>query len=496
MPDDHHAARLAAAIAGRQDGVISLRQLRWAGVSTRTLRRWVERGRIYRVGWRAYAFVPRVTDRGVVFAALLGAGGDRHLAREPTLLGAEEAAVRATLLDPHIVLSHYTALRLQGVCASAVTPVDVTFVGGVVRPRVAGVRGHRTRNLETADLRHVRGLPVTAVARALVEVAPRTPADRLRRLIREAQVLGALPPEELAAACSRLAGHPGVAVLAASDRDLAVRLTGDSPLAGDLAVFLERQTALAPWTPQHPVTLGRHVYRLDFARPDLRMAVEADGAGAHEGTQGRTSDARRDAEMLAHGWVTVRVTADRLRREPEPLGATLETIALQRGWRPGTREGRPASVPGPPSGIRARAPVRPSVTSPSGAPDGGALPCIRSGASPARPSIPTPPEPRMVNFSNLSKLADKAKSMAGQHNSKIDQAIDKGVKAADKATKGKYGDTLSSNAEKLKGAVDKVADKPGGANAPGTVDSTAVPAPAPDAKSGPVPDPDAPKGPR
>lgn len=102
----------------------------------------------------------------------------------------------------------------------------------------------------------------------------------------------------------------------------------------------------------------------------------------------------------------------------------------------------------------------------------------------------------MVNFSNLSKLADKAKSMAGQHNSKIDQAIDKGVKAADKATKGKYGDTLSSNAEKLKGAVDKVADKPGGANAPGTVDSTAVPAPAPDAKSGPVPDPDAPKGPR
>lgn len=104
----------------------------------------------------------------------------------------------------------------------------------------------------------------------------------------------------------------------------------------------------------------------------------------------------------------------------------------------------------------------------------------------------------MANLSNLSKLAKKAKQLAGQHNDKIDQAIDKGVQAADKATKGKYGDKLSSNAEKLKGAVDKAADKPAGAHRPGTVDSTAVPAPdpAPSASGAPVLDPDAPKGPR
>ena len=108
----------------------------------------------------------------------------------------------------------------------------------------------------------------------------------------------------------------------------------------------------------------------------------------------------------------------------------------------------------------------------------------------------------MVDFSNLSKLAGKAKDLAGQHNDKIDQAIDKGVLAADRATKGKYGDQLSQNAEKLKGAVDKVADKP---TAPGTPsgtgpgaatpagDVTPAPAPAPNTTGDAVPDPNAPK---
>lgn len=109
----------------------------------------------------------------------------------------------------------------------------------------------------------------------------------------------------------------------------------------------------------------------------------------------------------------------------------------------------------------------------------------------------------MVNLRNLSKLADRAKSLAGQHNAKIDQAIDKGVQAADKATKGKYGDKLTTNADKLKGAVDRVADKPtapGGTAGTGpgssSVADAPAPAPPPAAADAPVQDPDAPKGTR
>ncbi|MEV4422004.1 antitoxin [Patulibacter sp. NPDC049589] len=96
----------------------------------------------------------------------------------------------------------------------------------------------------------------------------------------------------------------------------------------------------------------------------------------------------------------------------------------------------------------------------------------------------------MVNFRNLSKLAGKAKNLAGQHNDKIDQAIDKSVKAADKATKGKYGDKLTAKAEKLKGAVDKVSDKPATETSTGSKPTTPAAAAPGDA---PVPDPDAPK---
>lgn len=112
---------------------------------------------------------------------------------------------------------------------------------------------------------------------------------------------------------------------------------------------------------------------------------------------------------------------------------------------------------------------------------------------------------------NLSKLAAKAKNLAGQHGDKIDQAIDKGAQAADKATKGKYGDRLTDGAGKLKGAVAGVADKPAPAGGvtpvadttagtgPGPVATpastpTPAPAPVPTADGGPTPDPDAPKG--
>jgi hypothetical protein len=117
----------------------------------------------------------------------------------------------------------------------------------------------------------------------------------------------------------------------------------------------------------------------------------------------------------------------------------------------------------------------------------------------------------MVNFRNLSKLADKAKDLAGQHGDKIDQAIDRSVQAADKATKGKYGDRLAGGADKLKGAVAGAADKPARAGGVTPIaDTTAgtgpgpaakpagdvAPAPAPvvNADGSPTPDPDAPKG--
>ncbi|MGX6447784.1 antitoxin, partial [Patulibacter sp. S7RM1-6] len=81
----------------------------------------------------------------------------------------------------------------------------------------------------------------------------------------------------------------------------------------------------------------------------------------------------------------------------------------------------------------------------------------------------------MVDF---NKLVGKAKGLAGQHGDKIDQAIDRGVAAVDKATKGKHSDKLTGGAEKLKQAVDRAGAEGDATQAtPSGAGGTTAPAP-------------------
>lgn len=333
MGSDHCPDRLIAEIAAHQHGVMSGRQMQWAGLTADTVGRRVRRARIFRIGWMSYSFLPTVDERGTAVAALLSAGADRHLDDGPSAGSTPDDARYATRFDGAVVLSHWSSLRLQRVAPSqALLPVDVTVVGRGVRPRSTGLRGHRLSRLAPSDVVLVEGMPCTTAARAILDIAPSTGHDRLRRLIREAQFLGLLDEDVLTATCARIPWHAGVRALADADPDLRLRLTGDSPLAGDLGVFLEHQTALGPWVPQHPVVVAGHSYRLDFAVPELRLAAEADGGGAHEQSQGRSADGRRDATLLTDGWLTVRVTDARLRFEADDLRTTLHAIAARRGW--------------------------------------------------------------------------------------------------------------------------------------------------------------------
>lgn len=53
---------------------------------------------------------------------------------------------------------------------------------------------------------------------------------------------------------------------------------------------------------QHPI--GR--YRVDFAWPDVMVALEVDG-WHHRSPEGAAHDARRDAALRAAGWLVLRV---------------------------------------------------------------------------------------------------------------------------------------------------------------------------------------------
>ncbi|MDX8150582.1 type IV toxin-antitoxin system AbiEi family antitoxin domain-containing protein [Patulibacter brassicae] len=348
-------------IAGAQGGVISVRQLHAAGVSSTSIARRVARGRLYRLARGVYALTPVVGVEGRRWAALLAAGIDRastpppvrrapnarRNGERPPACATEDAAPWPLRHPPRpdgtVVLSHWSALQVAGIVRVEPAVHDATVVGpGRRATRNPGVRGHVVACLAPEDRIWHGRMPCVAPTRALVDVADAVTPARLRSLIREAQFLGQLDARSIDSLRRRIPTHPGLAAMRRADPDLLA--DGTSPLEILVGTFLERETGLAPWSSQHPLHTSAGSYRFDFARPDLRLAVEADGGGAHVTTQGRAADAARDAEASAAGWETVRVMRTHVtgRAARRRTAERIERIAARRGWSGGgsARSGR------------------------------------------------------------------------------------------------------------------------------------------------------------
>jgi very-short-patch-repair endonuclease len=82
--------------------------------------------------------------------------------------------------------------------------------------------------------------------------------------------------------------------------------------------------------PQHSIRAldGKEIWRLDFAWPDLKIALEYDGYEAHE--RRAVQDAARDEDLRRRGWVVIRATATDM-REPTLLLGRLRAAFAKRG---------------------------------------------------------------------------------------------------------------------------------------------------------------------
>lgn len=89
----------------------------------------------------------------------------------------------------------------------------------------------------------------------------------------------------------------------------------------ELEIWGVRQVLAGPGMPrfvqQHPVVLPWGTVRLDAAVPELRVAVELDGAAFHGSAEARERDTRRDVALAALGWVVLRFSHRRLTSESE-----------------------------------------------------------------------------------------------------------------------------------------------------------------------------------
>jgi very-short-patch-repair endonuclease len=306
--------------AARQHGLVTRSQLLGAGVTADVVAGRLESKRLRPVHRGVYVASPIESPRLREMAAALACG---RVPAPGTALASGAALASGTTLAPRTALasgtgawvSHESAAWLWDVRARPPdgSPVDVTVVGRD-RPRRPGIRGHRARRLEAADVGVVEGVPVTSPLRTLVDLARALGGRELERMAARAERLGLVTRAELESALERHRGRRGLAALRAVVRDHGGPAFTRSELEELFLAALRRVRLPAPRV--NAMVAG---YEVDFHWPRARLVVELDGFAFHGRRYGFENDRRRDARLAAAGIQVIRITYRRLRTEPDAV---------------------------------------------------------------------------------------------------------------------------------------------------------------------------------
>ncbi|HST41849.1 MAG TPA: DUF559 domain-containing protein, partial [Conexibacter sp.] len=228
---------------------------------------------------------------------------------------------------PGAVLSHHDAAALHGV----VPPVDSLVIhvsSGARRASQRGIALHGRRALGGDDVTIVRGIPVTTVARTLVDVAS-TP--RLRKAVNEAERLGLLDAEVVRVALARTRGRHDAHAAARLERELArIEAVGWQLTRSDLEDALSALVddhALPPPQLNARIAGGEEV---DAVWPAERVAVEVDGWDAHRGRVAFQRDRTKSNALTLAGWTVLRFTWTDVTQRQRQTAAHIRTALGRR----------------------------------------------------------------------------------------------------------------------------------------------------------------------
>lgn len=209
-------------------------------------------------------------------------------------------------------LSHRSAGALWGLSVPAPCGIDVV-TPSTVRIDQPGVRQHRSKELYVADLAWHGPVPVTTVARTLVDCIPFLLGRRLAWTVDDAVRQGLLDLSDLSACASRL-DHRGRRLLRTLRPVLADRIDGRLPGGSrrELDVLDVLAAAGVPLpVQQFPVNVGGRVRVLDFAYPDEMIGLEWDGYAEHGRIRSTFDDDRlRGNDLAVAGWLMLHFTSN------------------------------------------------------------------------------------------------------------------------------------------------------------------------------------------
>lgn len=295
-------------LGARQNGAVSRRQLLAAGLSRGGIRHRNENGRLFRIYRGSYSADGRHIDQKTIWMAGVLAAGEGS------------------------VLSHMSAAHAWGFGTSGATEVtrrsspgrrvpagDDAYeraLGQAVKGRAARIPAlkiHQTRHLDQSEVTVRFGIPITTVARTLVDICGLFGRQQLKALLHEAGRIGLLRFDEIRHEIERSKGKKGVALLREiiDNWDPQIALTRNR-LESRMFSLCRRYGIPKP-------EVNRKVagYEVDFFWPDVGLVVETDGAQDHAAPYGFERDRNKDSDLQINGLVVLRLTWEMLTREPE-----------------------------------------------------------------------------------------------------------------------------------------------------------------------------------
>jgi very-short-patch-repair endonuclease len=233
------------------------------------------------------------------------------------------AAVLA--IGPGALLSYHSAGWLWGLWSGSPAPFEVTAV--VPRHHIPPKRvvRHRARNLVDEDRAMVDGIPVTSVARTLLDLAWRMRSDQLRRALSRAEDLGLLDLEAIHEVIERNRGHHGARrlryALAIYERPIWARSEFERR-------FVERLVAAGL---PRPATGWNEVgHEIDVYWPERRFGIELDAFETHGTRDAFERDHDRDLDFALADVEMIRVSERQFRREPDAIAAKIANLLDRR----------------------------------------------------------------------------------------------------------------------------------------------------------------------
>jgi very-short-patch-repair endonuclease len=285
--------RALADLAGRQGGVVAMWQLLDLGFSEDTVQRWLACGRLHRIHRGVYAL------------------GHEAIGLKGRLMGAVIACGRDA------ALSHRSAAAWWALLPSDRPLVDVT---DAARHRRKGIDAHQMQ-LHARDLTVHEDIPVTTIARTLLDLAEVVPQRRLAKAVETAERRNLFDLTSVQDVLQRSPGRRGHRQL----RSLLSHYTTAPLTRSELEeAFWELVHEEDLPRPQGNASVGP--YEVDFLWQDQKVVVELDSWEYHGTREAFERDRERDLELQLAGYTVIRVTHRRLTQDRTRLARQLRTL--------------------------------------------------------------------------------------------------------------------------------------------------------------------------